>query len=211
MNPDTPGLARERLEKEEGIAQVYFTGCGGNVAAGKYNDGSHEARIQMAERLYQGMKGAIAATRKAKVSEISWKSTEVQFALRTEPDFSEAHFREVLKDPNQPYHQRTKAALGLSWYERLKIRPAVDLSCYRIGPATLLHLPGEAFIQYQLYAQGLRPEDFIATAAYGELGTGYICTDKAFSEGGYEPTQSFVGPPSEARLKAAIHELLAET
>jgi hypothetical protein len=74
-----------------------------------------------------------------------------------------------------------------------------------------LHLPGEAFIQYQLYAQGLRPEDFIATAAYGELGTGYICTDKAFSEGGYEPTQSFVGPPSEARLKAAIHELLAET
>jgi len=211
MNPDTPGLARERLEKEEGIAQIYFTGCGGNVAAGKYNDGSHEARIQMAERLYQGMKGAITATRKAKVSEISWKSTEVQFALRTEPDFSEAHFREVLKDPNQPYHQRTKAALGLSWYERLKIRPAVDLSCYRIGPATLLHLPGEAFIQYQLYAQGLRPEDFIATAAYGELGTGYICTDKAFSEGGYEPTQSFVGPPSEARLKAAIHELLAET
>ena len=209
MNPDTPGLARERLEKEEGIAQIYFTGCGGNVAAGKYNDGSHEARLQLAERLYQGMKGAIAATRKEKCSEISWKSTEVRFALRAEPDFSETHFREVLRDPNQPYHQRTKAALGLSWYERLKIRPAVDLSCYRMGPVTLLHLPGEAFVEYQLYAQSLRPEDFIATAAYGELGTGYICTDKAFSEGGYEPTQSFVGPPSEARLKAAIHELLA--
>ena len=211
MNPEAVGLARERLEKEEGIAQVYFTGCGGNVAAGKYNDGSHEARIQMAERLYQGMKGSITATQKAKFSEISWKRTEVQFALRTEPDFSETHFRDVLTDPAQPYHQRTKAALGLSWYERLKVRPAVDLTAYQLGPVTLLHLPGEAFIEYQLYAQSLRPQDFIATAAYGELGTGYICTDKAFSEGGYEPTQSFVGPPSEARLKVAIYELLAET
>jgi len=208
MNPDTPGLARERLEKEEGIPQIYFTGCAGNIAAGKYNNGSPEARIQLTERLYQRMKGAIATTRKERFSEFSWKTTEVRFALRTEPDFSESHFRSVLGDPDQPYHQRTKAALALAWYDRLKLWPSVDLSCYRIGPATILHLPGEAFVEYQLHAQGLRPDDFIATAAYGELGTGYICTDKAFAEGGYEPTQSFVGPPSEARLKAAIDELL---
>jgi hypothetical protein len=114
----------------------------------------------------------------------------------------------VLEDPRQPYQERTKAALALAWYERLKIWPAVDLSCYRIGPVTILHLPGEAFVEYQLYAQSLRPEDFIATAAYGELGPEYLCTDKALSEGGYEPTWSFVGPPSEARLKAAIYESL---
>ncbi len=211
MNPDTPGMAREQLEKEEGITQIYFTGCAGNVGGGKYNDGSHEARLQMAERLYQGMKGAIAGTQKARCSEITRNKSEVRFALRTQEDFSETHFREVLKDPSQPYHQRTKAAMCLSWYERLKVRPAVDLSCYQIGPVKLLHLPGEAFVEYQLYAQGLRPDDFIATAAYGELGTGYICTTKAYTEGGYEPTQSFVGPPSEDRLKAAIHELLSES
>ncbi len=208
MNYDTPGLARERLEKEEGIPQIYFTGCAGNVAAGKYNDGSPQARVQLAERLYQGMKRAIAASRKEECSEISWKMSGVPFALRTEPDFSEAHFRQVLGDSNQPYHQRTKAVLALAWYERLKVRSTVDVSCYGIGPARILHLPGEAFIEYQLYAQSLRPDHFLATAAYGELGTGYICTDKAYSEGGYEPTQSFVGPPSEARLKTAIRELL---
>ena len=209
MNYDTAGLARERLEKEEGVPQIYFTGCAGNIAAGKYNDGSPEARVQLAERLYQGMKGAIAATRKEECSEISWKTSEVRFALRTEPDFSEGHFREVLEDSNQPYHERTKAVLALAWYERLKSRPTVDVSCYGIGPARILHLPGEAFIEYQLYAQSLRPEGFVASAAYGELGTGYICTDKAYSEGGYEPTQSFVGPPSEARLKTAIREVLS--
>ena len=209
MNPETVGMARDRLEKEEAVPQIYFTGCAGNVAGGKYNDGSHASRLQMAERLHQGMSAAVAATQKAKLTEIQWKRTEVRFALRSEPDFSEPHFRDVLTDPNQPYHQRTKAALGLSWYERLKVRPGVDLTSYRLGPVTLLHLPGEAFIEYQLYAQSLRPEDFIATAAYGELGTGYICTDKAFVEGGYEPTQSFVGPPTESLLKAAIRDLLA--
>jgi hypothetical protein len=208
MNSDTVGLARERLQKEEGIPQIYFTGCAGNVAAGKYNNGSPEARVQLADRLYQGMKGAIAATRREKCSKISRKTTEVRFALRTEPDFSEPHFRETLSDPNQPYHERTKAVLALAWYYRLKVRPTIDVSCYSIGPARILHLPGEAFVEYQLYAQSLRPDDFIATAAYGELGTGYICTDKALSEGGYEPTQSFVGIPSEQRLKAAIQDLL---
>ena len=209
MNPDTPGLARERLEKEEGVPQIYFTGCAGNITAGKYNDGSPAARVQLADRLYQGMKGAIAATQKEKCSAIKWQTAEARFPLRTDPDFSASHFREVLGDPQQLYQERTKSALALAWYGRLQVWPEVDLTCYGLGPVRILHLPGEAFIEYQLYAQSLRPGDFIATAAYGELGTGYICTEKAFAEGGYEPTQSFVGPPSEARLKAAIHELLA--
>lgn len=209
MNAEMAGLARERLEKEEGVPQIYFTGCGGNVAAGKYNDGSPEARVQLAGRLYQGMKGAVGATRKERCAEISWKTAEVRFAPRSEPDFSEQHFLEVVKDPKQPYHERSKAAMGLAWYQRMRSWPSVDLSYYQLGPARILNLPGEAFVEYQLYAQGLRPDDFIATAAYGELGTGYICTDRALSEGGYEPTDSFVGPPSEARLKAAIHDLLA--
>ena len=34
-------------------------------------------------------------------------------------------------------------------------------------------------MEYQLFAQRLRPDNFVAVAAYGELGTGYICTDKA--------------------------------
>jgi hypothetical protein len=84
----------------------------------------------------------------------------------------------------------------------------VDITSYRLGPATILHLPGEAFVEYQLFAEGLLPNDFVAVASYGEGGTGYICTDKAFAEGGYEPTQSFVGPPTEALLKATIRQVL---
>ena len=48
----------------------------------------------------------------------------------------------------------------------------------------------------------------MAVAAYTDLGPGYICTDKAFEEGGYEPTDTAVGPGSEPLLKTAIVRLL---
>ena len=209
MNPDMPGLARERLEKEEGIPQIYFTGCGGNIGAGKYNNGSPEARVELAGRLYTGMKESVASTQRAAVSEIGWKTNEVKFALRQEPEFSEAYFRKVLADSSKPWHARSRAVLALAWYDRVKTRPRIDLTYYRLGPVHILHLPGESFVQYQLYAQSIHPDNFLAVAAYGELGTGYICTDAAPKEGGYEPTNSFVGPPSEIRYKTAIREILA--
>jgi hypothetical protein len=84
----------------------------------------------------------------------------------------------------------------------------VDVSCLSLGPADLLLLPGEPFVEYQLHAQALRPDRFVATAGYGEGGPGYLCTDAALGEGGYEPTQSMMGAGGEAALKAAIGGLL---
>jgi hypothetical protein len=209
MNPDTTGIAREKLEKEEGITEIYFNGCAGNVAAGKYNDGSHANRMILANRLYAGMKAAIAATGKPEPATLAWKYTNVRFPPRQEPNFSEDYLRTVLEDSTKTYPVRMSASLALAWCERLKIRPTVDITAYQLGPATLVHLPGEAFVEYQLYTQSLRPADFIAVASYGDGGTGYICTDKAFAEGGYEPTQSFVGPPTEEVLKGAIRTIVA--
>jgi hypothetical protein len=104
MNPDAPGLARERLEKAEGVPQVYFTGCGGNVGAGKYNNGSHEDRVLLAELLYRGMKAATASTRKERCGGLSRRTAEVNLPLRSDPEFSEQQFRSVLVDPAQSYY-----------------------------------------------------------------------------------------------------------
>jgi len=171
-------------------------------------DGSHEMRIVLANRLYDGMKATIQASGEPEPATLSCKTTDIRFPLRQEAKYSEENLRAVLADPTLPYPARMGASLGLAWYDRLKISPTVDITSYRLGPATILHLPSEAFVEYQLFALSLRPNDFVAVAAYGELGTGYICTDKAFAEGGYEPTASLVGPPTETLLKAAIREVL---
>jgi hypothetical protein len=39
-NPDFPGLARDRRQQETGVPHVHFDGAGGNIGAGKWNDGS---------------------------------------------------------------------------------------------------------------------------------------------------------------------------
>jgi len=205
---DTVGLAREQLERETGIPQIYFTGCGGNITAGKYNDGSPAARKELTERIHDAMKRSIAATRITNAARLEWRTASVAFAARSEPEWSEAASLRILGDTNASAVKRISAALELAWLDRLKTRPKIQVSGLRLGPATLLFLPGEAFVEYQLYAQSLRPEEFIAVAAYGEGGPGYICCDAALAEGGYEPTDSRVGPPSEWRLKAAIAALL---
>jgi dienelactone hydrolase len=205
---DTVGLARERIEREEGIPQIYFTGCGGNITAGKYNDGSPAARAQLTDRIYAAMTNAIAATQRVPVTSVDWRVRPVAFPPRTEAEWLPASSQHVLSDSNAPAVARLEAALNLAWLERRQRNDRVDLSSLTLGPVTILHLPGEAFVEYQLYAQSLRPQGFVAVAAYGESGPGYICTDASLAEGGYEPTESRVGPPTEFRLKEAIAKLL---
>ena len=44
VSADFCGLARQKFQDETKVFQVYFNGCGGNITAGKYNDGSKENR-----------------------------------------------------------------------------------------------------------------------------------------------------------------------
>ena len=69
-----------------------------------------------------------------------------------------------------------------------RIDRPLPLTSLQIGRVHILDLPGECLVDYQRFAQGSAPDDFVAVAAYTDLGPGYICTDKAFQEGGYEPT-----------------------
>ncbi|MCP5524330.1 MAG: hypothetical protein H7A46_22575 [Verrucomicrobiales bacterium] len=205
---DTVGLARARLEREEQVPQIYFTGCGGNITAGKYNDGSPEARVALTARIYGAMTRSVAATKTFPVSRVGWRTANPRFFLRTEPEWSEETARRVIGDTDASPQQRLNAALNLAWIERFHRDPTIELHSLELGPVTSLYLPGESFIEYQLFAHGLAPDRPLAVAAYGESGPGYICTDVAFGEGGYEPTDSRVGPPGELEMKRAIGELL---
>ncbi len=204
---DVPGIARERIEKESGFFQVYFTGCGGDIAMGKYNDGTHGRRPILVDRLYDGMTRSIRNLKKEPVLGTQWKITEVQFPARNDGSFSEQACRDVLSNPKAPYGSRLKAA----WARvRASNNHPIQLSCLSLGSVRILHLPGEPFVEYQLWAQRNSRGLFVAVAGYGDDATGYICTNDAYSSrGGYEQTESFVGP-SEDILKEAIGKLLSD-
>ena len=72
-------------------------------------------------------------------------------------------------------------------------------------------MPGELFVEYQLAAQAMRPGEFVAMAAYGDYGPGYIGTAESYGQGGYETGPvSRTAPEVEAVLMDAMKQLLAD-
>jgi hypothetical protein len=207
VSSDFCGLARERRQKDAaGVFQVYFTGCAGNITAGKYNDGNPKNRPILRDRVYEAMLIAWKATRRHPVKGWEWRTESVQLPARSEKSFGAEASRKVMADPKAARARRGNAAFQLAWLSRIK-RP-IELSCLDLGAALVLHLPGEPFIEYQLRAQTLRKDRFVCVAGYGDGGPGYIPTADAFLQGGYEPTVALAGPKSEALLGAAMSRLL---
>jgi hypothetical protein len=204
---DVPGFARKRLEDKEDVFQIYFTGCSGDVAMGKYNNRTPEARAELTDRLHAGMVASVAATKFVPIEHLRWRSVPLRLPERKDPGYTVADNRAKMVDPNQSVVARVRAATRIAFTKRID-RP-IDVSLLEMGPAKMLHLPGECMIEFQLFAQSLQPDGFVAVAAYGDLGPGYICTEQSFSEGGYEPSASRAGRKSEHVLKAAIRQLIA--
>ena len=207
---DFVGLAREAAERQDKVFQIYFTGCSGDVTAGKYSDGSARAEAELAERLKAGMLASIAQTKFTPAKSAVWRTEALTLPLRGAKDQVTAQSRAWLEKPGQADSLRVyEGAMRLSFIERLG--RAIQVSSLQLGKVHILHLPGEPMVEFQFFAQQAKPHDFVAVAGYGDCGPAYICTDKAITEGGYEPSASNVGPGTEALLKHAIQALLGET
>ncbi len=206
VSADFCGLARQKRALEDGrVFQMYFTGCAGNVTAGKYNDGARENRAVLRDRMYAAMVAAWKATERHAVDTFAWRIEPVSLAPRSEKSFGAEASKQDLEDAKAAKAKRGNAAFQLAWLKRIE-RP-IDFTCLDFGKALILHLPGEPFIEYQLKAQELRKDRFVCVAGYGDDGPGYIPTNQAFLEGGYEPTVALAAP-SEARMVKAIKTLL---
>jgi hypothetical protein len=175
---------------------------------GKYNDRSRQARDELTDRLYAGMAASVASTRLMAVEGLRWRTLPLALPARNDPGYTVEENRAKMADPKVNVRHRIRAATRVAYAQRAD-RP-IDLSLLSVGDVHLLHLPGESMVEFQLFAQRQKPDAFVAVAAYGDVGPGYICTEASFSEGGYEPTASRVALHSETLFKAAIRQLLEE-
>lgn len=83
-----------------------------------------------------------------------------------------------------------------------------ELQALKIGPYLLLTMPGEPMVEYGLNLEsaiGDRAVPIVVGYANGHIG--YICTDTAFAEGGYEPNHSQSGQGSEQILHEELLKL----
>ncbi|MBX9623210.1 MAG: hypothetical protein K2X82_05295 [Gemmataceae bacterium] len=207
VTPDFCGLARQKRQDDDpAVFQVYFNGAGGNITPGKYNDGAKENRPVLRDRVYAGMTAAWKDTKRSAVAGWEWRTEGVELPPRREASFGAEASRALLDDPKATAVRRINAALQLAWLKRADT--PIEVNCLDFGRVAGLFLPAEAFVEYQLAAQKLRPGDVVCVAAYGDDGPGYIPTARAFLEGGYEPTVALAGPDSEEILLQAIRRML---
>jgi len=208
---DVPGIARQRLEQETGIPQIYFTGCGGNVTMSKYNDGSMMARSDLADRLYDGMRRATTDCdehERQPVSPLRWRTKMVRLPLRADSEFTAAAAREVAANADINFSERLRKAMLVAWIERVEADRPIEFSAWSVAKIDIVQLPGEPFVQFQLAAQKINPDRFVCIAGYGECAPWYLGEDRIYTDrGGFEQSWSFVGP-CEQLLHDEISALL---
>ena len=207
VSSDFAGLARKQRQKEEpGCAHLYFTGCAGNIAAGKYNDGSPEARVQLTQRIYDGIVAAEKELKPAPIGQPVWRTCEILPPVN--PVFVADKLREMVANKKNVPANRIRPAMELGWMQRVADRTPIVLSALEFDGLTMLHLPAECFVEYQLRAQHLAPSRFIAAAAYGDGGPWYIPVKEAYPQGGYEVGVANCSDAVDDILTKGLRELL---
>ena len=206
VTPDFVGLARNRRTMQDhNVPHMYFTGCAGNIAAGKYNDGIADNRELFTGRILTAMVASEHQPQRQPLKNLRWSVEPV--CLPPREDMSEENLLAEIVSTATSGKIHSKAALMLAYLRRRDI--PIPITCLHLNDQTaLLNLPGETFIEYQLRGQQARPDAFVAVAGYGDLGTGYITMETSFDEGGYEPKDAFVSGKSEKMMCDAITRVL---
>jgi hypothetical protein len=191
------------------VAQIYFSGCSGDVTAGKWNDGNPANRLVLADRLYRAIEAAWEATQRYPLEAVQFRAVPLCLQPKSTAGFTLEDMRRILADSSAKTFDRVLAAMGLSWRERVAAGQAIDIVAVDFGKAQLLLMPAESFVQYQLDAREMRPDQMIMTAGYSECAPGYIPSESASLEG-FNDAHSWcwVSPGAHAPMREAMRKAL---
>ncbi len=207
VSSDFVGLARKQKQKEEpDCTHIYFTGASGNISAGKYNNGSQEARVELTQRIYEGITASEKNLKPEPITGISWKTHALLASVN--PLFTKESETTLLENKKNQPANRIRPAMRLAWMDRVKAKTPIILSALHINKTSLLHLPAESFLEYQLRAQKLQPGRFVATAAYGDGGPWYIPVKEAYPQGGYEVSVANCAEDVDAQMTEGMQKIL---
>lgn len=207
VSADFCGLARRQRQAQNAeCTHLYFNGCGGNIGAGKYNNGSKESRTGLTSRLLEGIVASEASMTRQPIKSVNWTTQEILPPLN--PAFNEADLMKEITNRANRTVARNRPAYAVAFMRRMQQQIPLSLSSLHINDVSLLHLPAECFIEYQLRAQATASDRFVACAAYGDGGPWYIPTANAYPQGGYAVSVAWCSPEVDEILSGAIASLL---
>lgn len=208
ISPDYPGEARFAFESVTGAALGFTLGCAGNqVPAWRGADSRARVGRSLGAALARGWYQIRDCAQDAPVA---WASEDVVLPLKPLPDLEAARAAlAACADPESPEACGHRQQVALA--ERHLGAPGIETRVWacRVGDWAAVALPGEIMVEIGLQIK--QRSQFTATAviscAYDSIG--YVSTDKAHEEGGYEPEWSPAGVGCEKLLVDAGSRMLA--
>ncbi len=209
VTSDFVGLARKARQAEDPMCHhVYFTGCAGNVAAGKYNNGTPKARTELTARMLAGLRASEERLDPARVNSVTWSTAEMLPTARSKPAVQE--LLGSIANKSLKGAARNRPAYEVAWARRLDKKIPIVVSALKVGGINLLHLPAESFVQYQIRATSMVADGKVAVAAYGDGGPWYIPVKEEYTSGGYEVFVAFSDDTIDTTMTAAMRRVLAQ-
>jgi len=209
VSADFCGLARkQRQQQEPECTHLYFNGCGGNIGAGKYNDGSKKIRPVLTQRILTGMMQSEENLDLQPIHSVSWETNDI--LPRSGEHLDEEQMMKQISDHSQRVVNRNRPSYFVAWLRRTAKQIPIALSSLHVNDASMLHLPAECFVEYQLRAQAAAPHRFVACAAYGDGGPWYIPTADAYPQGGYAVSVALCTSEIDSILTGGIETLLSK-
>jgi hypothetical protein len=235
VSGDFPAMTRQYLQDEElgkECPVLYHTGPEGNQSPRHV---TQENTFAEAERLGHMLGGAIAQVlpRIQYRSNLEVQSAQHYLDLprRRFPPLSEAEEKVKLAKNKLEHLRRIDAprqevrTAEVDWFgaeETLTLARAAqqgrletyyemclpaEVHILKIGPWSFVGWPGEMFIEFSLAVKEKAPDAYVIALANGEL-QGYIVTEEAAIEGGYEASNTILDPAGGEMLVATTLELL---
>ncbi|HUX20041.1 MAG TPA: hypothetical protein VMW69_02305, partial [Spirochaetia bacterium] len=235
VSGDFPGMARQYLKKSilgSSCPVVYHTGPEGNQSPRHVTKGNTFAEAKrLGEILGRAVETAIGSIsfRRELALSCAWRLVDLPKKAFPEPAAAERRLDEVLvrfeglKAEGAPATEiRTAECDWFGAEETLTLARSyghpdiepyyqaclpAEIQAFGIGEWTFVGWPGEVFIEYALELKSRHPSTYIANLANGEL-QGYIVTEGAAREGGYEASNAMFDYRSGKILVDSTSELL---
>jgi hypothetical protein len=163
--------------------------------------------VRLTQRVYEGIAASEQTLKREPIAKVSWEAREILPAVN--PVFEPDKLRGMMENKKNVAANRIRPAMVLGWMQRVANRTPIVLGALHVNDQiSTLHLPAECFVEYQLRAQQMQANRFVAVAAYGDGGAWYIPVKEEYPKGGYEVSVANGADSVDEILTQGMRELL---
>ena len=210
ISPDYAGIARTVIEESIGCKALFLAGCFGNIRpavvdpdTARFKSASKAELDACGEELGREVVRVAGSLKTRRSSQLSAQRSDVRIA------FGEHDPIEKLREMATDESARGRLLTGTWARGVLKMIEGggipesrlTEMQLMALGPLTCVTIPGEPVQEIghaiEIRLRGLVDADDVWPVGYANDEIGYLCTDRQYEEGGYEPNAyPYYGEPA---------------